>query len=336
MLSHVLVKLSRIVIGVVALGTVAACGGNPLKVGDGGSAGSGGSGGGSGGVGGGAGCASNQSAQYCSCAGVTTFIGCVDVGAQPACPAACDVLPPCSGLDAASCNARPDCFARQCPSCYGHTSVACFAVGVTPPVCIAPPCAVISICEQQDDEASCKATAGCKALQCPDCKGGQVYSGCVGPGDRGDCGPCPPACGGLDEAACNARGDCQAGYCNWCQQRTFVGCGDPGTAFACPSGGPACAPLPCAKVTDQLSCDARTDCHSVFGNWQSCGNPTAAGCPITFASCADGGKASCKVPPPSSFGFCAVAPPPCEASGYALAYVPTCFEGCVRPTECGP
>jgi hypothetical protein len=169
---------------------------------------------------------------------------------------------------------------------------------------------------------------GCTSAHCPDCRsGGQSYLGCFSGTAAVDCFPCPPPCGTLDETACNARGDCQADYCNGCRGRTFVGCGFPGTDFACPAGEPACpVPLPCADVADQLSCDARSDCHSVFG-----GTPTN-----TFSRCADGGKANCKGPLVPGSAVCTVPSPVCQTPEIVVSYTNECYEGCVRRTECAP
>jgi hypothetical protein len=311
--------LSNMALVLVVLGA-ARCGGTPLQVRKGGSAGNDGTSGAAGGGGSEGGGSGGKG-------GSATPPGCGNAPCPtPAGP--CDML-----LDETSCSAHLECRAEYCPDCHGGQNfVTCSEPdgGVTVGCGPCPPdCSTL-------DETSCKANGYCHPGYCLDCKGGQMFATCLGPNEQAACAnACPimPApCTTLDEVACLARGDCQAEYCNSCQRRTFVGCGAPGTAFVCegPAGCPAV--IPCANVTDQLSCDARSDCHSVFGgNWHNCPS-TTSNCPVNFTSCADGGKASCKAPT----ALCAIEPPPCEASGYVTSYVPTCYEGCVRAVECGP
>jgi len=330
--------LAKVTLLVVALGLAGvACGRVSLDAGSGGGAGT-------------AACmglaeATCNGTQGCSaqvCSGCYDprpyFVRCYRAGdSPPMCiDLECPVLPSCSTLDETTCKARPDCFAQECPSCFGNTTVSCYPAGVSPLSCVPPPCPYIPMCSMLDD-ATCSATPGCTSVRCPDCKGGQVYAGCAGPADRIGCGPCPPTCTSLDESACTLRVDCRAGYCNWCQQRMFVGCGDPGTAFGCPTGGPTCpAAVPCAAVTDQLSCDARSDCHSVFVDNSAVCDCATAGCCMHFTRCADGGKAACKGPTGSGVVFCMVAPPGCDGHAYVTSYTDNCYEGCVRQTECAP
>jgi hypothetical protein len=290
----------------------------------------------------------------------------------------------CQGLDKAACAATPGCTGQLCPSCGLFPDfTACYRTGDPPPVCIAPSCPALP-CEGLD-ESSCKGTSGCSSQHCPDCKGGQVFVGCYGPGEgaacvlgcpapascagldemaciaRSDCHPgycgcpgeqmftvclgpneaaacpayacpaAPAACIGLNEAVCNSRGDCQAEYCNTCLGRTFAGCGNPGTGFSCPAVGACVMPVPCARIADQLSCDARTDCHSVFGDPGTCDCATA-GCCIGYSRCADGGKAACSGP--TGPGILCMAPPPACGGAYVISFTADCWEGCVRPTEC--
>jgi hypothetical protein len=56
-----------------------------------------------------------------------------------------------------------------------------------------------------------------------------------------------------------------------------------------------------------------------------------AGCCASFSRCSDGGKASCMGAP-----VCQIATPYCEGPAYVLSYTVSCYEGCVRPSECGP
>jgi hypothetical protein len=86
----------------------------------------------------------------------------------------------------------------------------------------------------------------------------------------------------------------------------------------------------CAQVTTLADCDARTDCHSVFFDPGTC-NCAPAGCCEHFSKCADGKQAKC-----TSTGLaCAIATPLCDGM-YVLSYTASCYEGCVRSSECAP
>jgi hypothetical protein len=239
----------------------------------------------------------------------------------------------CAGLDEATCDAAPACTAVQCPDCMGGKFFAAclgpgvrFGCGPCPPP---PPCSTLG-------EMACTARADCHPGYCG-CAGEQMFASCLGPNEASTCPayacPAVPACAGLSESACTAGGFCQANYCNWCQQRTFVGCSDPGTPLGCPTGGPAVCPavVPCTNVTDQLSCDARTDCHSVFVDNSAVCDCSAPGCCVNFARCADGGKAACK-----GTTSCHRTAPYCGSPAFVVSYTADCYEGCVRPTECAP
>jgi hypothetical protein len=378
-----------IIVVLSALGVVAGCGGgNPLQVGrDGGSAGQGGSHGAAGQGGGSApACGPNSVAVYCpDCNGGRVFEMCSDPGAIPACPNRC--LPPtqCSGLDEASCAATPGCASQICPTCYGQTAfTTCYRSVDPPPVCIALPCAPLPDCSTLD-ETSCKTSGECWPQYCPDCKGGQTFTGCAVRGSGGACPPScpqPSSCDTLGEKECQVRSDCHPGYCADCSgTQKFTLCVGPNEAVACPGyncpaqpascagvdlpgcnarpwctpyqcpdckggqlyagcaavggAGIECGPCPqpasCADVTTQAACDARTDCHSVFGKCLVC-DCQAPGCPVHFTSCADGGKATCRGTP-----LCQTAPPSCDwTTPYVVSYTAGCYEGCVRPTECAP
>jgi hypothetical protein len=56
----------------------------------------------------------------------------------------------------------------------------------------------------------------------------------------------------------------------------------------------------------------------------------ASGCCMKFSRCADG-AANCK----GGNIACTIATPHCEAP-YVLSYTQSCYEGCVRATECAP
>ena len=121
----------------------------------------------------------------------------------------------------------------------------------------------------------------------------------------------------------------------WCP-----GC-TPGTGMCSPGGCPgfACPPPDagivdaggaCSSATTAAACDARTGCHSVFFDPQTCGCATV-GCCAHFSACANGAQAVCK----SAAILCNSAPPHCEGQ-YVIAYSNGCYEGCVRMTECAP
>jgi hypothetical protein len=160
MLLLVAVKtLSRMVLGVAALGMVAGCGGSPLHVG-----GDGGANTGRGGSGAGGGTAGQG--------GTTGQSGCNNAPCTPP-GGPCEML-----LDEKSCAADPACKAMGCPDCNGGQNfVGCtepdggvmVECGPCPPTCSA------------FDEASCKANDYCHPGYCADCNGGQKFTTCLGP-----------------------------------------------------------------------------------------------------------------------------------------------------------
>jgi hypothetical protein len=284
------------VLAAVTLAAFAACGGSPLKVADGGSAGQG-----SAGHAGGAGQASGTP-------------------------------PSCNSLDETTCKTRSDCTPVYCPDCKGGqfftSCVGPEGGGECPPSC-PPDCSTLS-------ETTCKGRSDCHPGYCSSCSGSQVFTQCLDPNEAVACPgyPCPamPAsCDGLNEASCKATPGCGPKYCPNCKGgATFSFCVGPGElASGCPAL-PCPAPAPCASVTMQAACDARSDCHSVFGWCQSCDCP-APGCPVHFATCADGKKADCK-------GIaCQQNPAGCNGTAYVVSYTADCNNGgCVLPSECGP
>jgi len=284
-----------------ALGAVAGCGGVSLQVGDG-AAGSNGGGTGQGGAGQGGGGSGHDS------------------GA--------DAATTCLGLDEATCAATPRCRTQYCEICPGSPTFAGCATPGAPVACptiacVQPTCGSLS-------EPMCKSRVDCTAVYCPDCKGGQTFAACGGPGNRIGCGPCPPTCAGLDEVSCKGTSGCTPEYCPNCSGgKTFAGCAPPGGApFACSAACPA--PVSCASVATEAACDTRPDCHSVFVDPGTC-DCAVAGCCTSFSHCADGSKAACK-----GTSVCQIATPYCEAPAYVVSYTASCFEGCVRPTECAP
>jgi hypothetical protein len=185
------------------------------------------------------------------------------------------------------------------------------------------------------DEATCTATPGCSAQHCQVCPGAApTYAGCTTPGAPVACPAeaCVQAtCGSLDETSCKTRGDCSAQYCPDCTGgQAFAGCAGPGEGFAC--AAPYCPtpePRPC-NVTTEAACDAIAICHSVFVDKPIC-DCAVAGCCAVFSHCADGAKASC-----TGTSACQITAPYCEGPAYVVSYVASCYEGCVRPSECGP
>jgi hypothetical protein len=112
----------------------------------------------------------------------------------------------------------------------------------------------------------------------------------------------------------------------WCP-----GC-TPGTG----SCGVACTGAQCATCAeaDTLEeCEARPDCHSVFRDPGDC-NCAGVGCCAQFSRCADGDLADCA---PQEVQ-CDGAVPRCENPAYVISYRTdiSCYEGCVKPTDCAP
>jgi hypothetical protein len=319
----------RMLVGVLsALGAAAGCGGHPLPLGGDGGAGHGG-----------ASAGQSGSAGQTGAAGQTGTAGQTGAAGQDGCgshpcgnPAGpCEML-----LDEKSCSAHPECLAEHCSDCRGgQTFVDCTSPDGPMVECgpCPPDCSTLN-------ETSCKANSYCHPGYCADCSGAQKFTACLGPNEAVACPGynCPslmPApCATLDEASCNTVAGCKAYYCPTCDGgQTFATCssasnGGVGCSLACP------APTSCADVTTQAACDARTDCHSVFGACFGCSCPTT-GCPVVFTSCADGAKADCSGPKGVGAAVCMVLPPGCGGA-YVTSYTTDCYEGCVLPTECAP
>jgi hypothetical protein len=240
----------------------------------------------------------------------------------------CDML-----LDEKSCAAHAGCLSETCPDCHGGQNF----VGCTEPDGPTVGCGPCPPACSTLDEASCAARSDCQVQTCPSCDGGQSFVGCGEPGQGVACvatACAPPQCTGLNEMVCSVTPGCGALYCPNCNGgQDFVGCGLQREAGMCPDW-PCPASAPCANVTTQAACDARTDCHSVFHTCFNCDCIPGSGCPEIFSTCADGGKAACKGTP-----LCNMEPPSCEAnemSAYVVSYANNCFEGCVPVSECGP
>ncbi len=332
----------------VALEVVAAgCGGVTLQPSDGGSTAGHGGGGSAGGYSGSAGTGGSGgtqcgaldetacktrvdcTAQYChACPNQSQFEGCTTIGAPPMeCAEEC-VEASCGSLDQATCKTRSDCQPEYC--CSGEVYEGCGAAGAAVTCMTSCPLP----CEGRDETTCMNSAGSCTPQYCPNCDGGQTFEGCAATGSGGiACGlecPAPPSCSFLDETECKSATGCTAEYCPSCTGgQTFEGCSPPNSgAIACPAACPA--PAACSTVTTEAACNARTDCYSVFDDPGTCGC-NAVGCCAHFSWCADGAKASCGGMP-----LCQVAAPHCEAPAFVVSYSGSCFEGCVRPSECGP
>jgi hypothetical protein len=191
-------------------------------------------------------------------------------------------------------------------------------------------------CGQLND-AACRVRTDCAIGMCAGaCGGGSSFAGCYDPASETppacpDSGVfCPAPCASLtDEASCTERTDCRANYCPGCNGASFFsGCSLPtDQARTCPA---IACPAACSTMTTQESCDARSDCHSVFVDPGTC-RCAIVGCCAHFSRCADG-KAVCAPPPAAT---CTIAQPFCEAPAYVVSYAGGCYEGCVPAAACG-
>lgn len=131
-----------------------------------------------------------------------------------------------------------------------------------------------------------------------------------------------------DAASCNADSRCTVAGCPNCEGGTnFALCYDKANGpppIGCPAI--ACAPA-CADLVDAATCNARSDCHSVYQPANACGC-AALGCCTFFSVCASGAP-YCK----SDQLMCRAAAPACEGP-YVVAYANGCYEGCVLATAC--
>jgi len=89
------------------------------------------------------------------------------------------------------------------------------------------------------------------------------------------------------------------------------------------------APIPCASLSAEADCETRNDCHSVYVDYENCGCE-GLGCCAKFSKCAEGSQADCRGP-----ATCKMAEPRCSGP-YVVAYLGTCYEGCVRASDCAP
>jgi hypothetical protein len=159
------------------------------------------------------------------------------------------------------------------------------------------------------------AFAACVVLSMIACDGGQLQP--------------PPACSTLDAGGCAARHDCMSETCGGCGVGgTFI-CFDPAHPPRCAQLALACpTPVPC-KYLGVADCEARADCHAVFADPGTCDCATA-GCCLAFSACANGKPADC-----SGDAVCQSLAPACGPNMVA-SVAGGCWEGCVRPEDCGP
>jgi len=89
------------------------------------------------------------------------------------------------------------------------------------------------------------------------------------------------------------------------------------------------APVACDNLTREAECEARSDCHPVYVDNRDCACD-ARGCCAQFTVCAEGGQADCRGP-----ATCKVKQPICDGP-YVIGYLGSCYEGCVRASDCAP
>jgi hypothetical protein len=221
---------------------------------------------------------------------------------------------PCSAhKDEASCKADPSCRVGSCSTCGPAQFQACLALNDPPIACPLGICP--APCHGLNEKACAAASGTCVVY---DCCG---FGGCLNIGETPPiCAADCASCDGLDETSCLARAPyCQSNYCPGCNgTKGFVTCTNPGEPTPICDPLPCPPPLSCDQLTDAASCDARSDCHSVY-------EPLKGG--VAFNHCAYG-PAQC-----NGTASCPDVPPNC-ASGYVLAYANGCYEGCVASSEC--
>jgi hypothetical protein len=147
--------------------------------------------------------------------------------------------------------------------------------------------------------------------------------------------PMPDACTQhTDEASCQADPACAVSRSGCSCDGTppmFDGCypsGDPriGTPCFCPIA-------PCEAVTDQATCDARSDCYAVFDDPGTC-DCAGIGCCMIFSQCATGSPMC--FPAPSNGQPCTDKPSACGPAYDPIYDGAGCIEGGVHATLCTP
>jgi hypothetical protein len=224
--------------------------------------------------------------QPACCSGPST---CVPEGTpQPQCECPQD----CVQLDEKSCNAaKGACVADYCYACSCTPSfVGCRRVDQGQQPCPDYDCAQPQ-CECSGlGESACKAassTLGCTNLYCPDCKGGQYYSGCVGADELGACPAVCPADGCRSDKECSmgqyclAPGATQCGgaprICEECANDQECGAGNICDFVpCCASGGKSCT-TGCSQTgcAEGETCGSSNHCIPTYCT-------TSAQCPAHF------------------------------------------------------
>lgn len=170
--------------------------------------------------------------------------------------------------------------------------------------------------------------------------GGKATGGTGAGGTGGRIGAGGSGVGGVGAGGTGGSG-VDAGVCPsgqmWCPGCTpgTGSCGPACPGLACPvlDAGTVDAPfsqdalVPCGQLTTQVSCDQRSDCHSVNVDQQTCGCSTP-GCCMKFSSCETGGAVACDGPVSCN------QPTPSCAAPYAVGYSGNCFYGCVLASKC--
>jgi hypothetical protein len=222
------------------------------------------------------------------CCGGEVYAGCGAAGAAFTCMTSCPAPPACSGLDETMCKSRSDCHPGYC-GCPGEQMFTSCLASNEAVACGAYSCPNMPASCAGVDQLGCNARPWCTPVQCPDCKGGQLYAGCAAVGGAGvGCGPCPQpvSCNGLDETSCcenleksfyaalPAAQACDANGAGQCQKTV------PTLSIGCPS--PIClvavnddsALAPIESEWNQLGCAELRGYTCVDG----CRVPTAGLC----------------------------------------------------------
>jgi hypothetical protein len=129
----------------------------------------------------------------------------------------------------------------------------------------------------------------------------------------------------MTQDQCQAAPGCAVALCANCVGvQSFFACYEQNQSP--PACGPPMCPA-CDTYQDDMTCEGSGYCHSVF---VSEAPPACVRDCTRFARCADGPKAMCAGMP-----GCAQPSPYCEPGVVVVSYTQTCYEGCVRPAECG-
>jgi hypothetical protein len=177
--------------------------------------------------------------------------------------------PSCDGLDEATCKHTNGCRADYCTECScTPTFAACVALGA-PPVPCPGGCNPSCGCNGMNEQAciAAESSLGCTPSYCPDCHGGNTYTGCLGPNQGVSACPavCPVECHGNSDCSggqlCFAPGQPGCGTCRplkSCSTDANCAAGEVCDVAACScTGGLVCTPACSSK-----SCPAGQSCGS--------------------------------------------------------------------------